>query len=117
MTALFLFMLGCLTKVPPTYPATGYGYIKSEKFFDKNKYTTSKVDQFIEKPDVKTKSLPKKEIKVKTSAKEKRPSGEVKTKDLNSMTLSELKKEAKSKEISGISSMKKSDLIAALSKK
>ena len=70
-----------------------------------------------EKPDVKPKSLPKKEIKAKTSAKEKKPSGEVKTKDLNSMTLSELKKEAKSKEISGISSMKKSDLIAALLKK
>ena len=70
-----------------------------------------------EKPDVKSKSLPKKEIKAKTSAKGKKSTVEVKTKDLNSMTLSELKKEAKSKEISGISSMKKSDLIAALSKK
>ena len=40
--------------VPPTYPATAYGYIKSENFLEKNKYTTSKVDQFIEKPDVKT---------------------------------------------------------------
>ena len=70
-----------------------------------------------EKPDVKTKLLPKKEIKAKTSTKEKKSSGEVKTKDLNSMTLSELKKEAKSKEIRGMSSMKKSDLIAALSKK
>ena len=70
-----------------------------------------------EKPDVKTKSLPKKEIKVKTSSKEKKLSSEVKTKNLNSMTLLELKKEAKSNEISGISSMKKSDLIAALSKK
>ena len=69
------------------------------------------------KPDVKTKSLSKGEIKAKTSAKEKKSSGEVKLKDLNSMTLSELKKEAKSIEISGLSSMKKSDLIAALSKK
>ena len=51
----------------------------------------------------------------KTSAKEKRPSGEVKTKNLNSMTLSELKKRP-SKEISGISSMKKSDLIAVIKK-
>ena len=70
-----------------------------------------------EKPDVKIKSLPKKEIGAKTPAKEKKSSREFKTKDLNSMTLSELKKEAKSKEINGISSMKKSDLIAALSKK
>ena len=52
--------------------------------------------------------------KPKASRQEK-PS--VKTNDLNSMTLSELKKEAKSKKISGISSMKKSDLIAALSNK
>ena len=54
---------------------------------------------------------------MKISAKEKKLSGEVKTKGLNSMTLLELKKEAKSRGISGISSMKKSDLIAALSKK
>ena len=40
--------------VPPTYPSTGYGYIKSEEVLDQSKYTTSKVDQFIEKPDVKT---------------------------------------------------------------
>lgn len=40
--------------VPPTYPSTGYGYIKSEDVLDQNKFTTSKVDQFIEKPDFKT---------------------------------------------------------------
>ena len=40
--------------VPPTYPSTGYGYIKSEEVLDQNKYTISKVDQFIEKPDFKT---------------------------------------------------------------
>ena len=40
--------------VPPTYPATGYGYIKSKKQLDHNKYIPSKVDKFIEKPDEKT---------------------------------------------------------------
>lgn len=40
--------------VPPTYPATGYGYIKSQDVLEQNKYTTSKVDQFIEKPDEET---------------------------------------------------------------
>lgn len=40
--------------VPPTYPATGYGYIKSEGVLDQDNYKTSKVDKFIEKPDDKT---------------------------------------------------------------
>ncbi len=40
--------------VPPTYPATGYGYIKSKKNIDHNQLYESKVDQFIEKPDQKT---------------------------------------------------------------
>ena len=40
--------------VPPTYPATGYGYIKSEDVLDQNNYTISKVDKFIEKPDLTT---------------------------------------------------------------
>ncbi len=39
--------------VSPTYPATGYGYIKSKKQLDHNKYIPSKVDQFVEKPDEK----------------------------------------------------------------
>ena len=39
--------------VPPTYPATGYGYIKSEKELDHKEYTACKVDRFIEKPDQK----------------------------------------------------------------
>ena len=39
--------------VPPTYPSTGYGYIKSEKQLDQNKYDSSKVEKFIEKPDEK----------------------------------------------------------------
>ena len=39
--------------VPPTYPATGYGYIKSESQLDHNSYTASKVAQFIEKPNEK----------------------------------------------------------------
>ena len=43
--------------VPPSYPSSGYGYIKSEDVLDQNKYTISKVDQFIEKPDVKTARL------------------------------------------------------------
>ncbi|RPG57644.1 MAG: mannose-1-phosphate guanylyltransferase/mannose-6-phosphate isomerase [Flavobacteriales bacterium TMED235] len=40
--------------VPPTYPATGYGYIKSERNIDHNQFYESKVDKFIEKPDQKT---------------------------------------------------------------
>ena len=40
--------------VPPTYPATGYGYIKSEGILDLNQNLASKVDHFIEKPNFKT---------------------------------------------------------------
>ena len=40
--------------IPPTYPSTGYGYIKSEKQLDHNEYFPIKVDKFIEKPDKKT---------------------------------------------------------------
>jgi len=40
--------------VPPTYAATGYGYIKSEKQLDHNGYSASKVDYFTEKPNEKT---------------------------------------------------------------
>ena len=43
--------------VTPTYPATGYGYIKSEETLNPNEYTLSKVDYFIEKPDSSTASL------------------------------------------------------------
>ncbi len=39
--------------VNPTYPATGYGYIKAEKKF-KNNFIANKVEKFIEKPDQKT---------------------------------------------------------------
>ena len=40
--------------VPPTYPATGYGYIESYKKPDHNKFAPTKVNKFIEKPDEKT---------------------------------------------------------------
>ena len=40
--------------VPPTHPATGYGYIKSENQLEHNEYSAIKVDSFIEKPDEKT---------------------------------------------------------------
>ncbi len=40
--------------VPPTYPATGYGYIKSEEVLEPDNYTISKVDKFIEKPNYNT---------------------------------------------------------------
>ena len=43
--------------VPPTHPATGYGYIKSNCVLDHNEYIASKVDKFIEKPDDKTASF------------------------------------------------------------
>ncbi|WP_075506973.1 mannose-1-phosphate guanylyltransferase/mannose-6-phosphate isomerase [Prochlorococcus marinus] len=39
--------------VKPTYPATGYGYIKSENELNPNKCFVSKVDKFIEKPNEK----------------------------------------------------------------
>ena len=39
--------------MPPTYPSTGYGYIKSFDQLDQNYYKASKVDKFIEKPDLK----------------------------------------------------------------
>ena len=40
--------------IPPTHPAIGYGYIKSDKPLDHNKYQACKVDKFIEKPVEKT---------------------------------------------------------------
>jgi mannose-1-phosphate guanylyltransferase len=40
--------------VPPTFPSTGYGYIKSHNKLDHNYYHASKVDKFLEKPDLKT---------------------------------------------------------------
>ncbi len=43
--------------VTPTYPATGYGYIKSEEKLNPNKYIVSKVDCFIEKPELSTASF------------------------------------------------------------
>ncbi|MBO8206801.1 mannose-1-phosphate guanylyltransferase/mannose-6-phosphate isomerase [Prochlorococcus marinus XMU1406] len=39
--------------VPPTYPSTGYGYIRSANQLDPNQYFASKVDKFIEKPNKK----------------------------------------------------------------
>ncbi len=40
--------------IPPTYPATGYGYIKSRGQINQNElYAAIKVDQFIEKPNKK----------------------------------------------------------------
>ena len=43
--------------VPPTYPATGYGYIKSENELEHNEYTPIKVDHFLEKPNKKMAKL------------------------------------------------------------
>ncbi len=43
--------------VPPTYPSTGYGYIKSKNQLDQKACCASKVDQFIEKPNEKTAKL------------------------------------------------------------
>jgi large subunit ribosomal protein L21 len=56
----------------------------------------------------------KKEVAPKTVAK-KAPTKETKTDDLSKKTVAELKVMAKAKGIEGISSMKKADLIAALS--
>ena len=40
--------------VPPTYPATGNGYIKTEDQLNQNKCSARSVNQFIEKPDKQT---------------------------------------------------------------
>jgi len=39
--------------VSPTFPSTGYGYIKCIKELDPNKYFGSKVEEFLEKPNLK----------------------------------------------------------------
>ncbi len=38
----------------PTYPATGYGYIKARNKLNKDNFQSNKVEKFIEKPDSKT---------------------------------------------------------------
>ena len=40
--------------VPPTYPSTGYGYIKSNNPFNYDGIHPIKVDEFVEKPDKET---------------------------------------------------------------
>ena len=40
--------------IMPTYPSTGYGYIKSEDILGINKGKANKVEKFIEKPNLKT---------------------------------------------------------------
>ena len=40
--------------IMPTYPATGYGYIKAKNNLTKNNCKASKVEKFIEKPNLKT---------------------------------------------------------------
>ena len=39
--------------VPPTFPSSGYGYVKSLDQLDHDSYHASKVDEFIEKPNIK----------------------------------------------------------------
>ena len=41
----------------PSSPSTGYGYIKAINKFKDNKYGANKVEEFIEKPDLKTAKL------------------------------------------------------------
>tara|TARA_A100001388_G_C28772732_1_gene504999 strand:- start:1687 stop:3123 length:1437 start_codon:yes stop_codon:yes gene_type:complete len=40
--------------IPPSYPETGYGYIKTEKDFNIKSFEALNIDCFIEKPDFKT---------------------------------------------------------------
>ncbi|NRA91733.1 MAG: 50S ribosomal protein L21 [Psychroserpens sp.] len=63
------------------------------------------------------KAAPKKETKKVEAKAEAKPAAKVEeaTQDLSKMTVAELKEMAKAKGITGISSMKKADLIAALS--
>ena len=63
------------------------------------------------------KAAPKKETKKVEPKAEAKPAAKVEeaTQDLSKMTVAQLKEMAKAKGISGISSMKKADLIAALS--
>ena len=43
--------------INPTHPATGYGYIKSEKILKANDFSTNKVEEFIEKPNLKNANI------------------------------------------------------------
>ena len=43
--------------VVPTYPATGYGYIKSQDLLKNENINARKVEKFLEKPDLKTAKL------------------------------------------------------------
>ena len=70
----------------------------------------------VTKPTAK-KAAPKKEVAKKTETKPKAAPKKDTGTDLSKNTVAELKEMAKAKGIEGISSMKKADLIAALSKK
>lgn len=66
------------------------------------------------KPAAKAKAAPAKAKKAEPKKAEAKPAAEA-TQDLSKMTVAQLKEMAKAKGITGISSMKKADLIAALS--
>lgn len=81
----------------------------------------AKAEKAAPKAEAKKEEAPKAEVKKETApkaaAKKEAPKAEAKkeaSKDLASMTVAELKEMAKDKGISGISSMKKADLIDAL---
>ena len=73
---------------------------------------TPKKQETEKAPVAKKEAAPKKEAPKKEVA----PKAKAATEDLSSKTVAELKEMAKAKGITGISSMKKADLIAALSK-
>jgi len=97
------------------------GAVKAAKVENKGAKKATKAESEGTKKAVKVKNetakkaSPVKAVKAAPKAEAKPVKKEEKTQDLSSLTVAELREMAKAKEITGYSSMKKADLIAALS--